>query len=253
VVDFVVVLAPLQFLAVWLFLATAGHVQMDGGVIREVRCEPVSALPENLNPEPPDNWNVAVDCWTRLFGAPTAHALTVARAITIRTSAATVTQTVSRRYTLDAKGAVIDAFSLDLVAFAALALYLVGMKGLRGQSLGDRLVRVRLVDVADPSRVGAPVWKVILRYLAMAIGLLPGAAWLGWLAIEYRADAWVHQSARASLVCIGLFVVWMVANIVLIARKLDPIYDRICGLSVHRLPTLAPEEPPLAGARINLL
>jgi hypothetical protein len=235
VVDYLLVFTPMQVLAVCLFLATSGHVQMDGGAIHTVRCEPISALPDNLSPDPPDNWNAAADCWTTLLGAPTAHKLSVARVTSGKSGVASYTYSVSRAYALDAKGAPIDAFALDNVAFAALALYLIAMKALRGKSLGDRLVRVRLVDVADPARVGAPAWKVVLRYLAMTLGLLPGIAWLGLLAIRYGAGAWEHVSAIDLFAFGGFFALWTLVNVVLIVRKTDPIYDAICGLSVRRV------------------
>jgi len=234
-IDVIVIFAPFQFLAVWLFVGTAGHVQMAGGVVRVTRCEQVSALPNDLSPSPPGDWNVATECWTNLFGAPTAHSLTVARLTTNGDKTASFTYSVGRTYALDAQGAPIQAFALDNVAFVVLALYLVAMKSLRGQSLGDRLARVKLVDIANPSRVGAPVWKVVLRYLAMALGLLPVAAWLGFLAFEFGVAASGHMSATLFFVLCGIAVAWALANLILIARKLDPIYDRIGGVSVRRI------------------
>ena len=234
-VDVAIILAPFQFLAVWLFVGTAGHVQMSGGVIRVTQCEQVSALPDHLSPPPPEGWNVATECWTKLFGAPTAHRLTVARVTKSGDKTASFSYSVSRAYALDAQGAPIDAFALDNVVFAVLALYLVAMKSVRGQSLGDGLVRVKFVDIANPSRVGAPVWKVVLRYLAMALGLLPAAVWFGFLVFEFAPAAAEHMSATQVLVLSGIAAAWALTNLVLIARKMDPVYDRIGGVSVRRI------------------
>jgi hypothetical protein len=234
-IDFVIILAPFQFVAVWLFVGTAGHVQMAGGIIKVTRCNEVHAVPDGLVPPPPEGWNVAKDCWTSLLGAATAHKLTVARAIKFVSIYGNTTFSVSQTYALDAQGEQVKAFDLDNLTLAALLIYLVAMKSLTGQSVGDRAAGVRLVEVINESRPGPPVWRMVARYLAMTLGFLPAIAWLGFIGFEYGAAFFEHASATLFLVLGGIAAVWALVNVILIVRKTDPIYDRICGVSVRRI------------------
>lgn len=230
-VDSVIVVAPFQVLAVLLFVVTAAHVQMVGGAIKFTRCNPVQTIPEGLVPPPPQGWNVASDCWTSLLGATTAHDLMVARSV--RTGNTTLS--TSRTYSLDAQGKQVEAFDLDIPALAILLIYLIAMKSATGQSLGDRAAGVRFVEIINPSRPGPRAWRMVARYLAMTLGLLPAILWLGFVVFEYGDAFPEHISPTLFIVLVGVGAVWVLINIVLIARKTDPIYDRICGVSVRRV------------------
>ena len=76
---------------------------------------------------------------------------------------------------------------------------------------------------------------MVARYLAMTLGFLPAIAWLGFIGFEYGAAFFEHASATLFLVLGGIAAVWALVNVILIVRKTDPIYDRICGVSVRRI------------------
>ena len=84
-------------------------------------------------------------------------------------------------------GKPIHGTSIDGIVALAFLAYLVGMVWKTGRTLGARIVRVRVVDTAEPDASGVPLRKAIIRYLAMVIGTVPawpaspraGQAWLG--------------------------------------------------------------------------
>ncbi len=79
------------------------------------------------------------------------------------------------------------------------------------------------------------LWRTILRYLFIAIGFVPGMAWpvvAGALTggLFPPTFAKIALWAAPLLVMLGFYAV----NIVLIARKRDPFYDRWAGTAVLR-------------------
>jgi uncharacterized RDD family membrane protein YckC len=222
---------PFQILAALLFAATAGFVQMDSGVYRA--CATSKDIPAALVPTPPHDSNFARLCKVSFFGAPTAAILTVGRVT--RNGASTTT--VSQGYRLDAAGKQIGGFSLDGIAGLSFAIYLVAMLSRTGRSLGDRAVGIRLVDGSEPGLSVVPLRKVILRYLAMALGFVPmfAALILAYLFSDRTADGiftadtfrWFGYSA-------GLGALWCLVLTIQIAMKRDPFYDRLAGTAVVR-------------------
>jgi hypothetical protein len=231
-IDWVVVALPFQALTVVLFAATAGVVQMHGGILFSV-CEPTKAIPEALNPPPPHDSNFARTCRISFFGAPTGATLTVGRATRDGAKTITVTQT----YMLDENGEPINGKSIDEIVVVAFLAYLLGMVWKSGRTLGARIVKIRVVEVATPEKRGVPLGRAMLRYLAMSIGVLPASVIFiyQFIAKVGIADAMFTTTFfQWFIYAAALAALWIIALIFQIARKRDPIYDSLVGTAVLR-------------------
>lgn len=229
VIDSIVVILPLQILAAALFATTGGAVQMEGGFFQA--CEVGKDIPQSLNPPPPHDSNFMRVCRTSLFGATTGAVLTVGR---ITREGATTT-TVSQGYMLDKNGTPIKGTSIDGIAELAMLAYLAGMVWKTGRTLGARAVGVRVADIENPHTPGVPLGKSIIRYLAIFIGAVPAFAILiyrymvaGGSADAMFTPAFFHRFTIAAIIG-GL---WTIMLIVQIARKTDPIYDKLARTAV---------------------
>jgi uncharacterized RDD family membrane protein YckC len=119
----------------------------------------------------------------------------------------------------------------------AFLAYLIGMIWKTGRTVGARIVGVRVVDAANPGASGVPLRKAIIRYLAMAIGFVPAFAILiyQYAANGASADAmFTGNFFRWFMYAGGLGALWVVVLIIQIARKSDPVYDRLAGTAVLR-------------------
>jgi hypothetical protein len=213
IIDTVIVLVPCQMLAAVLFSATAGHIQMQSGFYSF--CQDGTNIPQELSPAPPHDSNFMRVCETSFFGAPTGAVLTVGRA----TREADKTTTVSQSYTLDKDGTPIEGTSIDLFANLALLAYLVVMIWKSGRSLG------------------VPLGKATFRYLAMFIGAVPVLVLLGYQYVTKGgvADAMFTEGFFQIFIVTALIgALWVIALIIQIARKTDPVYDRLAGTAVVR-------------------
>ncbi len=229
-IDFVVVFLPFQILAAVLFATAGGTVQMYGGVF-STACEVGKTIPQSLDPPPPHDSNFVRVCRTSLFGATTGVVLTVGRF----TREGTTTTTVSQGYMLDKNGTPIKGTSLDGIAELALLAYLVAMIWKTGRTLGARVVGIGVVDAGNPSRPGVPLYKSILRYPAMFIGAVPAFAILSqrYVVAGGNADTMFSPDFfRWFAVAAIVGVIWEIVLIIQIARKTDPIYDRLAGTAV---------------------
>jgi uncharacterized RDD family membrane protein YckC len=226
-IDSIVVTLPFQALAAVLFAMTAGMVQMHSGFYSF--CAPVQTIPQPLDPLPPHDSNFARVCRISFFGAPTGATLTVGRT----TREGSTTTTVSQGYMLDNNGKPIHGKSIDGIVLLALLAYLVAMISKTGRTLGDRVVGIRVVDVAAPSVSGVPIRKAIIRYLAMAIGFAPMFAVLIHHYVVSGgggADAIFTGSFFRWFMYAGAFgLLWVVVLIFQVATKKDPVYDRLAG------------------------
>jgi len=98
-------------------------------------------------------------------------------------------------------------------------------------------MRIRVIDAAAPIVPSVPLRKIVLRYLAMLIGVLPALAILLIYFGPYGLD--LEEIAASSFfvwVFIGAIVLngWIIFLIVQIAKKRDPLYDRMAGTAVIR-------------------
>jgi uncharacterized RDD family membrane protein YckC len=230
-IDIIVVMIPFQVLAAILFAVTAGGVQMNSGLFTS--CAPATTVPKTLDPPPPHDSNFANACHVSFFGATTGATLIVGRT----TREGTTTTTVSQGYMVDAEGKPINGTSIDWIVQLAFLGYLIGMVWKTGRTVGARTVGVRVVDAARPATPGVPLGRTIIRYLAMVIGVIPMFAVLIYqrVAVGGSADAmftggFFHWFMAAG----GLAALWILVLIVQIARKQDPVYDRLAGTAALR-------------------
>jgi len=228
-IDMIVVMFPFQVLAAFLFALTAGMVQMDSGFF--TLCAGAKTIPQALSPPPPRDSNFARVCRVSFFGATTGASLTVGRV----TKAGATTTTVSQTYMLDDKGTPINGTSIDGIVALALLAYLVVMIWKTGRTLGARVVKVRVVDAANPRAPHVPLGKTIIRYLAMMIGAVPALALLlyqyattGGTADVVFTDQFFQWFPYAA----GFGALWVIVLILQIAAKKDPVYDRLAGTAV---------------------
>lgn len=232
VLDTIIVMLPFQFIAAIMFALTAGTIQMTGGFYSA--CFPDTTVPESLVPAPPHDSNFSQICRSYFFGFPTGTILTVGR----NTKENSKTTTISQTYMLDANDKQIDGTSINQIYELAFVIYLIEMASRRGRSLGDRALRIRVMDVSHPQNTRVPLGKVIIRYLAMTIGYLPFLAVLGYfdfIAEAQTADAIFTLAFFRSLSIVGIVSgIWTIFLIVQIALKKDPVYDRLAGTAVVR-------------------
>jgi RDD family len=230
-IDGIVVMIPFQILAAILFSATAGMIQMDRGFFSS--CINGTTIPQGLDPPPPRDSNAIRVCKISFFGALTGATLSVARVAHDGGSTTTVSQT----YMLDKDGTPVHGRSIDWIYQLAFVGYLVAMIWTRGKTLGSRVVKVKVIDTANPSAAGVPLSKTIVRYLAMMIGAVPALALLIYqrIAVGGTADAMFTSSFFQwfgyAAVLGGL---WALVLIIQVAMKRDPVYDRLAGTAVVR-------------------
>jgi len=231
VIDVIIVMLPFQIVAAVLFAMTAGMIQMDTGFFSS--CVAGKDIPQALDPPPPHDSNYMRVCRISFFGAPTGAVLTVARV----THEGNTTTSVSQAYMLDKDGTPVHGTSIDLIYQLAFLAYLFGMIWKTGTTLGARVAKMRVIDVANPGAPGVPPRKVIVRYLAMVIGAVPVIAlYIYQLAtVGGSADAMFTGSFFRWFAFAGaLWVLWVLVLIVQVARKRDPWYDRLAGTAVVR-------------------
>jgi uncharacterized RDD family membrane protein YckC len=227
-IDWIVVIFPFQVAAAILFAVTAGGIQMNNGFFRV--CAP-AGIPQALDPPPPHDSNFANVCRVSLFGATTGFILTVGRS----TREGTTTTNVTQSYMLDADGKPIRGTSIDWIGQLTFLVYLIVMISKTGKTLGARAVKVRVVDAAQPGTPGVPIGKTVIRYLAMVIGAVPMFAVLIYqrVAVGGSADTMFTGSFFRWFMIAGVLgMVWVIVLAVQIARKKDPVYDRLAGTAV---------------------
>jgi len=185
-IDGIIISLPFQVVVAILFAATSGRIQqgVDGisAGMGLTYCSKRQAVPDGLAPPPPAGSNFARECNVYFFGAQTARTLQVGR----DTKEGAITKTVSRYYMLDRHGRPIDGVSADGIVTMAFIAYLFAMEARTGASLGDRAMRIRVVDAAVPAAPSVPLRKIVTRYLAASVGFLPMlAVALAYLSLAY--------------------------------------------------------------------
>jgi uncharacterized RDD family membrane protein YckC len=193
-------------------------------------------VPDGLAPPPPAGSNFARECNVYFFGAQTARTLEVGRV----TKEGASTKTVSRYYMLDRHGRPIDGVSADGIVMMAFIAYLLATEARTGATLGDRAMRIRVVDAAVPAAPSVPLRKIVTRYLVASVGFLPMLAVVLAVALAnlYGAD---FEEIAASNIFTWLGITgaaafgWVIFLTVQIIRKRDPLYDRIAGTAVVRV------------------
>ncbi|PWK63528.1 RDD family protein [Aminobacter sp. AP02] len=230
-----VLLIPIQVLIAVLFLQTNGAIQGNLGLAFP-SCETVNQLPPTLEPSPPADFTLSVDCTESFFGLHASRALTVVKI----EQGNGKTSMLSWNYSLGPDGHQVDAFYVSWVGGLVFFAYLVLMETWRGATVGKQVLNIRTVDVQSPSTVGLPLRKAVARQLAMMIGLIPAfvpAFWWGDPFFANGADIseTLSTSYIATTAITGVIeIAWFIWIIVSVSKKRDPIYDRIAGTSVLR-------------------
>lgn len=232
--DAALVLIPLQIIVAILFAQTNGAVQGNFG-FQTTFCSSLDKVPDGLQPAPPEGYNSIQDCRLSLFGLATGRQLVVAK----------VTQTgnsrtaISRNYFLDANGSPKErAFDVTWVAILSLLAYMVCMEWRSGETLGKRAAGIRVLDARNPEGRGIPLGRALLRQVAIYAGLLPlvilEIGTVIFVSDVAQLEALVaSQSYILLMVVAGLFgLAWTVWIVVSLARKHDPIYDRLAKTAV---------------------
>jgi uncharacterized RDD family membrane protein YckC len=140
---------------------------------------------------------------------------------------------VSQIYTLDQDGHPVDGVSVGWwIMMLALIAYLVAMETRTGTTLGSRAMRIRVIDAATRAGPNVPLRKIVSRYLVLLIGVLP------FLAGIYFGSV-IKELAGSSFTSVAMAVLfgWIIFLSAQMARKRDPLYDRIAGTAVVRAST----------------
>jgi uncharacterized RDD family membrane protein YckC len=230
IIDAMIIAVPIQILVVFLFSLTNGAIQFHNGITYK-DCShkiEITQLPHDLQPLPPQNPTSAFVCRTTLFGLTTAETLTVARV----TKNGNVTHSETASYALGKDGLPRVAISLDGWAALLIFIYLVASETVFGKTLGKRFLGIRVVDHNAPTAVGIPIKKAISRHLLIWAGALP----MLFVILVFNPRSEINESIFPWLAVTGfVFMIWAVWNVVLAARKHDPIYDRVSRTSVIRM------------------
>lgn len=234
--DAVVVLLPLQVVVAVLFALTNGQMQGRFG-LNLGGCDQLSQLPPGLQTQV-ENPNGVQTCTWGFPGLPTSKLLVVSRSET----EGALTSTVSESFWLDKDGQLADRAGYDVswIALLLLVVYMVVLEIRRGRTIGDRIMRIRVVDPARPEVVGLPAARSIGRRLAYWIGAVPAAV-VNAPILYYRYDvakmsAYVATPAYryGSYIALAAAAAWLIWIMVTIVRKRDPIYDRLARTAVIR-------------------
>lgn len=230
--DAIVVFLPFQILAAVLFALTAGSIQFADG-LTFTACKEATQLPTNLSPAPPANANSASECRIFFFGAETARRLTVRR----MTKEGNTTYIVAQQYMLDKNSNQVNGYSLEWIAILTLIGYLILAKSLKGKTLGDRATKIAVVNTGDNFGSPVPLKKLVVRYLILAAPIAPVVLVQGYFLGTSGNSA--NQLATSGFLTWFLiaaapaFVLYFIC-VVQIARKRDPLYDRIAKTAVIR-------------------
>lgn len=245
VVDFLVVIVPLQLLLATAFAATGGGIQGDFGLTWTSCSAPsddVRSLLMGGVLRISDPRVSPVACTTRFAGLPTRVQLALVRG---GREEASGSQDESPRLAMIAVDADLLPSRPLTVSWLPLPIYAIVIASLwamTGKTLGARLFRFRVVALAAPARPGIgdrAAWKRILYWFTVN-GILTGPLYvlmtlgaIGLGAIFVGPDGTVRAEVFWGIVAlvplqfgVGL---WMLVDIV---RRRDPIYDRLAGTAV---------------------
>ena len=258
-IDAVIAFAPLQIMAAVLFWATAGWVQLNTGVFLYPSCEASREILESGATSSSNGAKYSTECTTGFLGFETGRRLIFSK----DGVHGPFTTRILKSHLLDTNGRVIQGYSLGWLGLVALAGYVLAMETWNGATIGSRVLRIRVVDVAEPNAFGVSYRKIIARYLAMLGGLIPMLI-VGLYSVEIYGSAKfsVYTSIKpggvpalplsifplelvlnpedSTRLVVSIWIsnqilaIWCLVLIVQIACKRDPYYDRIAGTAVLR-------------------
>jgi len=228
------VLIPLQVVVAVLFGVTNGQIQGSFGFKTTV-CNSLDVLPEGLQPAPPEGFNSIEDCRSSLLGLVTERKLVVAKT-TVEGHSKT---SFFREYWLDADGRPIyGVFDVTWIAILALLAYMACMEWKTGGTFGKRATGIRVVDRENPGSIGVPFGRALLRQVATYGGLVP-ILMLGVGTVVLVRDPAQLEALMTSRSYLLLMIIagvacaaWAIWIMVSLARRHDPIYDRLARTTV---------------------
>lgn len=231
-IDFIIILVPLQIVVAMLFAMSNGSVQGSFGIVSRT-CQSVAQVPSGLEPSPPADANTFTECRIGLFGLPTARSLAVG---TVKQDGNTTTGSYIT-YSLDADGKPVDAFNTDLIAILAVIAYLIAMERRSGATIGKRTLGIRTVPTGTPGQIGLSLRQAVTRQAAMWIGMVPALIFM-FVVLFFIEDPLAAMQTRGYWTMFAFAaaveLAWLIWIIVSVSKKRDPIYDRIAGTSVLR-------------------
>ncbi len=235
-IDVVLLRIVLQVVIMILFALTGGAVQSSFG-FNTTSCEPVTTVPAGLDPPIPADFNSIVECRTSLLGFDTERRLVASKAA----EGGTEMPSAEKEYYLGADGQPVDAWPVNDAAVLILLAYLVVMDWWQGATFGKQFIRVRTVTTDDPNRIGMPIGKAITRQLVLWAPL-----WLAYLSMaillfslgdDQLSAIGEHPAGTAVLIAVAAITIgWFLWISVQVARKQDPIYDRLAGTTTRLFP-----------------
>ncbi|MEW6768490.1 MAG: RDD family protein [Pseudomonadota bacterium] len=231
--DAMIVFIPFQIAAAALFALTSGHIQFAGGGINTTVCYKATGIPNDLNPPPPKNFNVAQVCKTSIFGAETARRLTVARV----TKDGNATYRISESYSLDRNDKIVNAWGLEWPAYLVLLAYLIALKLRKGGTPGDRATKISVVDDSLKTDLPPPLKQMAIRYAVLLGPFIVTAAIILILARAIGTtaeDMAKYHYIAAAFVLMAPALIYYVIAFVRIVRKTDPFWDRAALTAVIR-------------------
>ena len=217
-----------------------GAIQMMSPGLRSHNCEEVTSYPGDLSPAPPENSNFAVICSSYSLAGRTGQILTVGS----RSQGSAVTQELYVNYPLDADGRPGNSIDVSWITPLAFLGYLVLAQHRFRKTIGLRMMRSQMIWTDDATAERIPFTRLAVRYAVLFAGYIPAIAVIGYTAVT------VLNGSAATETLIGgmgigwlLGMIWWLWNVILIARKRDPIYDRVARTAIVRIEKPAAASP----------
>ena len=156
VVDELLIIIPFALLTTILFAISDGRIQANG-IFNA--CEFSTEGPSELVPAPTMRIDFWIKCTSTTFGPKSASWLT-GKHIEKSGHMTVTTDTVWR---FDSQGRPVDAITLDWLVTIAFLAYSLGLTVRLGQTIGDRVMKIRVIEIATPEKIGVSFKRVILQ------------------------------------------------------------------------------------------
>lgn len=229
-IDALCIAFPCSLLGGLLFAVSGGVLQMTSPGLQARACQDLTSYPQGLSPAPPTDSNYAVLCDSYFLAGRTGSVLIVGA----RNVDAVITTDRWASYLLTADGRT-GAVDVSWITPLAFVIYLLLVQNRYRRTLGQRLMRSRLMlaDNAEATRI--PFRRLALRYAILLAGYVPTLILSGAATIAFVAGA-----ATPLMFFAGVSGAWLLGaawwgwNTVLIVRKKDPVYDRLARIAVVR-------------------
>jgi uncharacterized RDD family membrane protein YckC len=229
-VDALIIAVGLQLLGIPAYTITGGRAQAN--IFRHAVCHSLTAVPPDLRIPSEFKPNYVYECVNTWFGLPTGRWITVSRQ-----SQPQAGDNMEVTFPIDAEGHPLGSVSLDLswLQILVLLVYRIIFERRSGQTIGKRLMRVRVIEIQPGSGRFSPAAKRNLAFLLPGLfpAIFPVSAFdpigpLFWLRI-----------IGGGFVC--AVIVWQITT------RRDTYYDKVAGTAVIRtrayLPPVAVRAP----------